>query len=318
VAQSRDLVGLFEPHGAAARTLFARSAPSATWERAGITSWDFGELPEFIVRRVGGAELRAYPALIDREKSVDLCLLESAQAAAAATRLGVRRLFALALRHALSTFAARCPAPFARQAGLPASRAEKEAFRGVFLARVLDEAFACSDGARVLRNKTEFDAALALGVPRMAPACTRVERAVVAASAELQNTLRALAAAANQPSGTAARAEISAQIELLFPPDLLSEVELARLEQFPRYLRAAQARLARAITDPRKDADKLKPFAPLWQKFLLARAPARDRDAECALRWSFEELRVAIFAPELKPALPVTVGSVALALEALR
>ncbi|HEX3776011.1 MAG TPA: ATP-dependent RNA helicase HrpA [Polyangiaceae bacterium] len=318
VAQSRDLVGLFEQHGAAARTLFARSAPSATWERAGITSWDFGELPEFIVRRVGGAELRAYPALIDREKSVDLCLLESAQAAAAATRLGVRRLFALALRHALSTFAARCPAPFARQAGLPASRAEKEAFRGVFLARVLDEAFACSDGARVLRNKTEFDAALALGVPRMAPACTRVERAVVAASAELQNTLRALAAAANQPSGTAARAEISAQIELLFPPDLLSEVELARLEQFPRYLRAAQARLARAITDPRKDADKLKPFAPLWQKFLLARAPARDRDAECALRWSFEELRVAIFAPELKPALPVTVGSVALALEALR
>ncbi|HEY4104255.1 MAG TPA: ATP-dependent RNA helicase HrpA [Polyangiaceae bacterium] len=318
VEQSRDLSALFERHGSAARAAFARSAPSASWQRSGVTSWDFGELPEFIVRRVAGAELRAYPALVDREKFVDLCLLESAERAADATRFGVRRLFALAARHALSTYAARCPAPFARSAALLTPRAESEAFRGVFLGRVLDDAFACADGARLPRTRAEFDAALAAGVPRIAPAFARLERAVAAAAAELQNTVRALAAAAKHPSGTAARGEIGAQIELLFPPDLLSAIELARLGQFPRYLRAAQARLTRAISDPRKDADKLKPFAPLWQKFLIARMSARDLGAVHALRWSFEELRVAIFAPELKPALPVTVGSVALALEALR
>jgi hypothetical protein len=37
-----------------------------------------------------------------------------------------------------------------------------------------------------------------------------------------------------------------------------------------------------------------------------------------ALRWSFEELRVAIFAPELKPAVPVTLASIELVLSSLR
>jgi ATP-dependent helicase HrpA len=159
---------------------------------------------------------------------------------------------------------------------------------------------------------------LAAGVPRMAPSFERVERAVALASGELQAMLRALDAAAKHPSATTASAEIRAQIEQLFPPDLLATVKLTQLEQFPRYLRAAQARLTRAMNDPRKDADKLAPIAPLWSAFLAKRAAVSDRDAAHALRWSFEELRVAVFAPELKPALPVTVASVTHALSALR
>jgi ATP-dependent helicase HrpA len=152
----------------------------------------------------------------------------------------------------------------------------------------------------------------------MAAAFTRVERAVALASSELQATLRALDSASKHPSGTAASQEIRAQIELLFPQDALASVELARLEHYPRYLRAAQARLTRAISDPRKDADKLAPFAPLWQTFLNKQSAATERAAARSLRWSFEELRVAIFAPELKPALPVTLASVQLALSTLR
>ncbi len=41
----------------------------------GLTSWDFGELPPFIARQVSGAEVRTYPALVDRGTSVDLALL---------------------------------------------------------------------------------------------------------------------------------------------------------------------------------------------------------------------------------------------------
>jgi ATP-dependent helicase HrpA len=45
---------------------------------------------------------------------------------------------------------------------------------------------------------------------------------------------------------------------------------------------------------------------------------ATDRAAVRALRWSFEELRVAIFAPELKPSAPVTLSSIELLLSSLR
>jgi ATP-dependent helicase HrpA len=95
-------------------------------------------------------------------------------------------------------------------------------------------------------------------------------------------------------------------------------VPLAQLEHFPRYLRAAQARLGRAVSDPRKDMDKLAPFATLWSSFLAKRGSVRDQGAAAELRWAFEELRVAIFAPELKTPVSVSLPKVAAALAALR
>lgn len=98
----------------------------------------------------------------------------------------------------------------------------------------------------------------------------------------------------------------------------MASVPLARLEHFPRYLRAAQARLQRAISDPRKDADKLAPFTPLWKTFEAKQASAKDRATASELRWLFEELRVAIFAPELKTPVPISSQKMAAALAALR
>ena len=318
LAASRDVAQLIQEHGGRAREALRRAAPPREWERTGITSWDFGELPPFVVRRVLGADLRSFPALVDRQKSVDLQLLETERAAAQATRLGVRRLLALSARSPLSVLAKQCPAPLTTRSSLLIPRAEAEAFRESFLARVVEEAFGCAEGMALPRNKAAFDALLAAGTPRLAAAFKRLERATAAASAELHGTLRALDAAAKHPSGTAASSEIRSQIEQLFPTDLLATVELTRLDQFPRYLRAAQARLTRAIADPRKDADKLAPFSPLWKAFLAKQSSANDREATRALRWAFEELRVAIFAPELKPATPVSVASLSVSLSALR
>ncbi len=314
LAQSRDVRALIEQYGGRAREALRRATPPPEWERTGLTSWDFDDLPPFIVRPVLGAELRAYPALIDRGKSVDVRLLESAAAAEVATRQGVRRLLALAAQKSLSVFAKQAPPPFAGRNGLLVSRAEQDAFRESFMGRVVEEAF----GAAMPQDRASFHTLLAAGLPRIAPAFKRLERAVALAATELHSTLRALDAAGKHPSGTAASAEIRAQIAALFPPNLLETVELARFEHFPRYLRAAQARLTRAISDPRKDADKLAPFAPLWATFLSKRLELGDREPARALRWAFEELRVAIFAPELKPAAPVSLANVALALSALR
>ncbi|HEY3254463.1 MAG TPA: ATP-dependent RNA helicase HrpA, partial [Polyangiaceae bacterium] len=318
IAQSRDVAELIQQHGGRAREALRRAPPPAAWERSGITSWDFGELPAFIVRRVLGAELRSYPALLDRTKSVDLSLLETERAAQIATRLGVRRLFALAAQKPLSAVAKQCPAPFSLRAAFLTPRAEVEAFRESFLLRVVEEAFGCVEGAPLPRDKPAFDAQLLLGTPRIALAFKSLERATLAAAGELQATLRALDSAAKHPSATLASAEIRAQLEQLFVRDLLEAVPLARLEQFPRYLRAAQARLTRAISDPRKDADKLAPFAPLWRSFLARQSELSDRSAAVAVRWAFEELRVGIFAPELRPAATATLASVSHALSQLR
>src|SRR5688500_8297808 len=102
LAQSRDTDSLLKQYGARARAAWKNTAPSPSWERKGLTAWDFGELPAFITQRVSGTEVRSYPALVDRGTSVDLVLLESAGAADTASRAGVRRLLILGARGAIS------------------------------------------------------------------------------------------------------------------------------------------------------------------------------------------------------------------------
>ena len=78
-----------------------------------------------------------------------------------------------------------------------------------------------------------------------------------------------------------------------------------------------QTRLERAIADPRKDAEKLAPIASLWSVFRAKQTRASDRDAADGLLWSFEELRVAVFAPELKTRASVSVAAMSAAIAAL-
>jgi len=317
IAQSRDVSALVEQHAARARELLRAAMPPKEWQRSGLVAWDFDVLPGFVTRRLHGTELRSFPALVDRQTCVDIALFEAEDVAAREHRSGVLRLLQIAAKTPLNALGKRVPPPFTRRPGLPAPRAEADAFRELLLGRVVAEAFT-PEGDAWPRDKAAFQRLLSAGLPRLTSVFERTTRAVAAANAELEKTLRALDAAAKQPSALAASADIRAQLEQLFPPDLLRHVEVTRLEQFPRYLRAAQARLTRAINDPRKDSSKAEPFTPLWREFLARRQTVRDQAAARGLHFALEELRVALFAPELKPLVPVTVASAASALQALR
>ncbi len=318
IAESRDVAALLELHTARAREAVRRAPASAQWERSDLTVWDFGELPGFVKRTVLGAELRSYPALVDCQTAAGLRLFEAQASADTAHQGGVRRLLQLACKSQLVALGKRVPPPFTRRPGLPAPRAEADAFRELVLTRAVTEAFGLVEGAELPRSKAAFDRLSAAGLPRLTPVFELITRAIASASGELDKTLRALDGAAKQPSGAAAVADIKAQLEQLFLHDTLLHVEVQRLEHFPRYLRAAQARLTRAINDPRKDASKAEPFTPVWQSFLAKRATVRDQTGVRRLHFALEELRVALFAPELKPAHPITVSAAASALAALR
>jgi ATP-dependent helicase HrpA len=318
VAQGRDIDSILERYGARARAAWKSTAPSPTWERKGLTTWNFGALPEFITRRVAGVDVRSYPALIDRGTSVDLALMESSSTALEANRTGVRRLVALAARSVLDTAATRVPNAFPKLDGSPVARSENDAFRTAALARITDDAFAIGVGHELPRSREDFERVVREGVPRVDPTSRRYADVLKAVSAELAKTAQSLRSAAKHPSGTAALKEIRAQVEMLFPPTFMATVSLARLGHYPRYLRAAQVRLARAVDDPQKDAAKFAPFAPVWSAFVAKLGAARDQETAWELRWAFEELRVSIFAPELTTPVSVSLAKVAAAVTALR
>lgn len=318
VAKGRDVSDLLSRYGARARAVWKADAAPARHERKGLTTWDFGALPAFTTRRVGGVEVRSYPALVDRGAAVDLTLLESAAAAEDATRAGVRRLLSLAARGVVAVASKRVPPPLPRLDGAPPSRAEADAFRDAVLARVLDDAFALHPGAALPRDRESFERVLREGAPRVEGVAQRYADALKATAAELTRTLAAMRAASRQPAGTAALADVRAQLAALAGPSLLDTASARRLAHLPRYLRAVQVRLARAVDNPRKDADKLAPLTALWSAY-VARAPsARDPAAVDDLRWTFEELRVSIFAPELTTPVSVSLQKVSAAVAALR
>lgn len=318
LVESRDIPALLEQYGVSAREVLRRATPTAEQKPTLSTTWNFGEIPEYVHRKIHDIELRCYPAITDRKTAVELTLLETQAAALVEHRNGVRRLLTLASRNTLGVLAKRVPPPFTGRVGIRPSRAECDAYAEQLLARVVEEAFSLDAAGPMPRNKAAFDRLLADGAPKLERIFERLLRSVGVIAAEHEKLRRALDSAAKHPSGSAAVADIRQQLEQLLPADFLDQVASQRLEHVPRYLRAAQTRLARAVVDPRKDANKVEPFAPLWKTFLAKRGSARDRLSVERLRWSFEELRVAIFAPELKPAESVTIANMSAALAALR
>lgn len=308
LGEGRDLAPLRERFAPAAREVLRQVAPPQQLQRTGIVAWDFEELPARVARRVHGSEVSAFPALVERDGSVAIELLESAEAAERAHSAGVRRLLQLASKGVLATFDKRMPPPLARRFGLPPSKAEQAAFSEAVRVRLTTEAFALSAATGLPRSRVDFQRLLALGQPRLVPTFEALLKTLGDLRAELEKTTRALDAAKPQPSAAQASADIREQLELLLPADLLHHTSLAQLAHFPRYLSAARARLTRAIHDPRKDAAKGEPLAPLLRAFAAKQAQVTDRAAVRRLLFGLEELRVATFAPELRAHRPPSIA----------
>lgn len=316
LAESRDVTALFEQFGAVARNVLAEHRVASTWRRLQVRTWDFGDLPSQVSENVLGSSVQMYPAVVDRGDSVELTLVPSADEAHALSRRGLLRLAALTNARALTQLEKGVPAGLepltATASPLGPSRQEREHFRQALIERAFSETLALPDGATP-RDRRAFEDWVGKGLPRLEPALAAVLNVVGLVGKELRETRTVLNAATKQPSGAAAVRDLTAQLTLLFPEGLLRDVSLTQLAHYPRYLKAMRLRLSRALTDPRKDADKAAPFTPVWQRF-LERAPSLPPLQATQLRWAFEELRVALFAPELKPAFPVSVSKLETAL----
>ena len=306
IGEGRDLAVLGDRFLALAREAWAK-LPRQPWEREGLTSWAFDALPTQVPVEIGGAGMFAYPALIDNETSVALRPRASRALADEATRAGLRRLFLLQMGSGLTKIEAQIPAAVAMS-----SLADgKEAPRRKLALRALDEAFGLSDPSRYPRSRAAFMERLDAGRKALSPAIAELGRLAQEVAVELDKARAALRALSGKPGAPrAALDDMRNQMAYLAPPDLLLSTPRTRLAELPRYLRAIGVRLSRLPNGPQKDQSKAEQVLPFWNDWLkhreglLARGvPAEDLDA---FRWMIEELRVSVFAPELRTPVPVS------------
>ncbi len=305
IAQGKDLAELQRSLAHRAKALWA-AAPRTQHERTNLKSWDFDTFPTSVTLTVGGRKVLAYPALVDTEAAVDVKLLESAEAAAAATRDGLRRLFLLQSGMTFYKLESLLSGARGQAVGLAPS-----VMRQLVL-RALDDGYQLEVPTAVPRDRAAFLARLADGRVSVPLLLAQLARTALEINAELEKVRAAIKPLAGRPGITrAAIDDIQDQLAHLTPPNFVRLFPATRLGHLPRYLKGLLVRLQRLAHDPQKDAQKAALVAPFWLRFRQRReellGKGRDVAAVEELGWLLEELRVQTFAPELKTAVPISV-----------
>jgi ATP-dependent helicase HrpA len=279
----------------------ASAAALADPPRAAYTAWTFGELPELMELAKGGQTLVGYPALIDKESHVEIEVFDEPEIAGVRHRAGLRRLVALQVRDSLKSLEKNLPdLQKTAMAYLPLGTADE--LRAQIVEIALDRAFLAeplpTDAAAFARRIDE-------GRGRMVLIANEVARLAGVVLSEYHAALRKLKD--TRPAKDVAD-DVAQQLERLVTRRFIADTPWERLQHLPRYLKAITARLDKLRADPARDSARLAELRPLEQRYLRKLAERRGaRDARLdEFRWWLEELRVGLFAQELKTPQPVS------------
>jgi ATP-dependent helicase HrpA len=290
------------PAGKAAPAQAPAAPPPAAREAEKYTAWTFGELPELLELRKGGQSLVGFPALIDHKDHVEIEVFDEPEVAAAKHRGGLRRLVALQIRDALKYLEKNIPdLQKMAVAYMPLGTAEE--LREQIVELALDRAFL---GDPLPTDAASFAKRIEEGRGRLTLIANEIARAALTVLTEWSAAQRKLKD--SKPAKETAD-DAAAQLVRLVAKRFVVTTPWVALGHLPRYLKGVQLRLDKWRADPARDAQRLAELRPLEQRFLRALAE-RKGQADARLeefRWLIEELRVSLFAQELRTPQPVSV-----------
>jgi ATP-dependent helicase HrpA len=266
------------------------------------TAWTFGELPELLELRKGGQSLVGFPALIDGRDHVEIEVFDEPEVAAAKHRGGLRRLVALQIRDALKYLEKNVPdLQKMSVAYMPLGSAEE--LREQIVELALERAFLADP---LPTDASTFAKRLEEGRGRLTLIASEIARAAGVVLLEWSAAQRKLKD--SKPARETAD-DVAAQLARLVGKRFVAGTPWAALAHLPRYLKGVQMRLDKWRADPARDSQRLAELRPLEQRFLRSLADRRGvADPRLdEFRWLLEELRISLFAQELRTPQPVSV-----------
>ncbi|MFM9435347.1 ATP-dependent helicase HrpA [Janthinobacterium sp. CG_23.3] len=285
---------------AAAKAGGAAAANTVT-QHMGLTGWTFGELPELLEIVQGKVTLIGFPALVDKLTHCDLEVFDDPTVAARTHRVGLRRLFALQMKDQLKYVEKSIPG--LQQMGMQfMALGSQEELREQIIQKALD--IACLqdplplDAAAFAKRKDEGKSRLVLLVNEIA----RLLAQVLTEFHGLPKRLQGI-------PGPAA-ADMQSQLQGLVNKRFLLDNDYGQIAHFPRYLKAMNVRLEKLRIDPARDAKLMAEWqqaATLYQRCAKDRQAGKNTDPKLTeFRWMLEELRVSLYAQELRTPMPVS------------
>ena len=296
-----------------------KADPARQVAQGGYRSWEFGELPETLEIQKGNKTLFGYPALIDRGDFCDLEVFDDLLEARKQHAQGLRRLFALGNKDTLKALQKQLPG--VRELGLLfINIGSVENLIEQILNLSVERAFMTEP---LPNNAEQFSDRMQAGKPRLALIAQEISRHALAALQAYADLQKKMAQA--KAASAAAFADIQTQVQGLIFPKFVAEIPYAQLVHLPRYLKAIAMRIDKMRSNPPRDAQCQKDWESVarpWQKLMQGnKGSAYVMTEDQALqdfRWQLEELRVALYAQELKTPTPMSLKRLEKVLASLR
>ena len=277
------------------------------------TEWSFGPLPELMEIRQGKQSMVGFPALVDQGDAVCVAVFDEPDVAARQHRMGLSRLCALQIKDALKYLEKNIPdLQMMSVAYMPLGTAEQ--LRAQIIAVAIDKAFLQAplptDADSFLERVKDGRGRLTL----IANEVARTSGDVLVHFTKVQRKLR------DSKALGPVCADVEQQLGRLMPTQFVRDTPSEQLAHLPRYLQAMVLRLDKARNEAARDALNTREVQRLEQAFyrLLSQRKGQVDDATKAFRWLLEELRVGLFAQELRTRQPVSVKRLEKALALLQ
>jgi ATP-dependent helicase HrpA len=314
LAEGRDLQVLKKRYGSQGESRF-HPATETGLEREGVTDWDFTPLPKSLVLERGGIRLPGFPSLVETEEGVAVRIVDSERNAREAHRRGVGRLLMLRLAKEMRyirrnlTQLQKLRLQYAKAPLLPdQGKANPVDLEQELVALIVDLTFIA--GQPEIRDAETFNARIEAGKPQLVPMANEVARLAAEILEQYQQLSKRLAAC-TQINWMASLADMRQQLDRLVFKGFFGQTPIQQLRQLPRYLTALQRRLEKLSHAAARDQQLLRELQSLHQLWSerdqRERGKGRVDERLEEIRWALEELRVSLFAQELKTAYPVSI-----------
>lgn len=300
LAGGRKLHELQQQLGQAATVTFRDNTQE--FERDNVTAWDIGTLPESIKFARGKQQLTGYLGLQkEKDGRIALRLFDTTEAAEQAHRQGVIELMKLQLKEQVKDLNKGIQG--FTQAAMLLKHINADTLRDDLTQAVCDRAFIGEDD--LPRNEKAFKEQIKRArsrLPAVKEALSRYLQETAAAYAELNGKL-----------GKHPLTHLMCQrLQTLLAAGFATRTPWAQWPRLPIYLKAMTLRLEKYSGNPSRDAAReadIQELEQMWQEKTdgLVKQGQPVSDDLAAFRWMIEELRVSLFAQELKTPYPVSV-----------
>nr|WP_325314317.1 DUF3418 domain-containing protein [Kingella oralis] len=300
LAMGRDLIQIQQQLGKAAATTFRDNTQE--FERDNVTTWDIGTLPESIKFARGKQQLTGYLGLQkEKDGRIALRLFDTSAAAEQAHRLGVIELMKLQLKEQVKDLNKGIQG--FTQAAMLLKHINADTLRDDLTQAVCDRAFIGED--ELPRNEKAFKEQIKRArsrLPAVKEALSRYLQETAAAYAELNGKL------GKHPLTHLLRQ----RLQTLLAAGFATRTPWAQWPRLPIYLKAMTLRLEKYSSNPARDAAReadIQELEQMWQEKTdgLIKQGQPVSDDLAVFKWMIEELRVSLFAQELKTPYPVSV-----------